>query len=180
MVDSTEDMPLVVRDARTEDIPVIRELTLEAYGEYASIMTPRAWEGLYSAIRRGASADEAVDRIIAELPSGIVGSVMLYPEGSDVYSGALGPLPWPEVRLLAVAPAARGRGIGAALMRECVRRAKAAGALRLGLHTSRSMIAAAELYRKMGFKRLSQYDFHPMGGEIVEAHVLDLNEEIAG
>jgi len=36
--------------------------------------------------------------------------------------------PYPEVRLLAVAPAARGKGIGEALMRECIRRARRSGA----------------------------------------------------
>ncbi len=166
-----------IRDARPEDGTSIRELTLNAYGEFAAIMAPEAWEGLYSAVRRGLSANASVERIVAEMDATIVGSVMLYPRGVDAYSGATPPLEWPEVRLLAVSPAARGLGIGAALMGECVRRAISTGATRLGLHTSESMAAALELYRKMGFKRLPEKDFHPPSGEVVEAHVLELTAE---
>ncbi len=165
---------LRIRDAHAADMPAIRDLTLEAYGEYAAIMAPAAWAGLYSAVRRGLSPDVVAERIVAERDGMIVGSVMLYPEGSDAYGGATPPLEWPEVRLLAVSPAARGQGIGAALMEECIRRARSAGASRIGLHTSKSMTAAMELYRKMGFKRFPQKDFHPLSGETVEAHVLEL------
>jgi GNAT superfamily N-acetyltransferase len=56
-------------------------------------------------------------------------------------------LPWPQVRLLAVAPPGRGRGVGAALMQECVRRARAAGAPVLALPTTELMRAALRLYR---------------------------------
>jgi ribosomal protein S18 acetylase RimI-like enzyme len=78
------------------------------------------------------------------------------------------------VRLLAVAPEARGTGVGRALMGECVRRARAMGATELGLHTSVSMRAAMQLYERMGFVRAPEFDFQPPGAELVEAYRLRL------
>ena len=83
---------------------------------------------------------------------------------------------WPEVRLVAVAPSARGRGVARALVDECVRRARASGASVLGLHTSRSMRAAMRLYERMGFVRDPEHDFHPPGAELVEGYLLRLDD----
>ena len=76
----------------------------------------------------------------------------------------------PELRLLAVSQDARGKGVGSALVKECVRRARLMGATELGLHTSRSMRAAMRLYLSMGFERAPERDFLPPGGEVVEGY----------
>ena len=73
--------------------------------------------------------------------------------------------PWPEVRLVAVDPNLRGRGVARALVDECVRRARTSGATALGLHSSRSMRAAIRLYERMGFVRDPDHDFQPPGAE---------------
>ena len=68
--------------------------------------------------------------IVAEQNGTIVGSVVLYP-GETTFSlpdGSIYTLEAPELRLLAVLPSARGRGVGRALMEECLRRARVAGA----------------------------------------------------
>ena len=92
----------------------------------------------------------------------------------DAYAGAIDQAPWPEVRLLAVAPTWRGSGAAQALMDACVRRAREMGATALGLHTSRSLAAAVRLYRRMGFVRAPERDFQPEGAEVVEGYRLDL------
>jgi ribosomal protein S18 acetylase RimI-like enzyme len=61
-------------------------------------------------------------------------------------------------------------------MDECVRRARAAGATELGLHTSRSMRVAMRMYERMGFVRAPEYDFQPPGAELVEAYRLTLDD----
>ena len=99
---------------------------------------------------------------------------MLYPPRADAYGGAAGPASWPELRLLAVAPEARGQGIGEALVNECVRRARRMGATELGLHTSRSMEVAMRMYRRLGFVRAPEHDFQPEGAELVEGYRLPL------
>lgn len=166
---------LELRDARPAEIDILHRITTDAYREFERVMEPTAWSGLERAIRNAFSRPApAARRIVAVEGERVVGGVWLFPAGADAYSGAVPPLPWPEVRLLAVDAAARGRGIAKALMEECMRRAAADGASRLGIHTSESMVAARTMYSRMGFNHCPQYDFHPPGGELVEAHVIEL------
>lgn len=166
--------PLKVRDAEPEELDSISRLTLLAYAEYAGVMEPAAWAGLRESVITALASDGEVERIVADLDGRIVGSVMLSPPRTETYGGMLPALPWPEIRILAVDPAVRGRGVGTALMRECLRRAARLGVSRVGIHTSKSMAAAREIYRRMSFVRAPEYDFQPLGGELVEAFTLDL------
>jgi GNAT superfamily N-acetyltransferase len=167
---------LVIRSAGPEDRDAIRELTRTAYADYERIMTPLAWAGLKEAVVAAVEVWEGVDWIVAEFDGRIVGSVVVFPPSADAYRGAVGAAPWPELRLLSVSPAARGRGIGRALVEECARRAAATGASTLGLHTSRSMADAIRLYEAMGFVRAPEYDFRPDGAELVTAYRLPLDQ----
>ena len=166
----------VVRDARPEERGAVRALTLRAYAEYATVMAPAAWAGLDAAVRAALDGDAGEQRIVAEHDGTLVGSVMLYPPETDAYAGAANAAPWPELRLLAVSPDARGMGVGQALVDECVRRVRAGGATELGLHTSQSMRAALRMYERMGFVRAPEYDFHPDGGEHVWGFRLGLTD----
>jgi ribosomal protein S18 acetylase RimI-like enzyme len=171
---SAADGTVRVRDARPDERAIVRDLTLRAYAEFAAVMEPDAWAGLDAAVRATLERDTPADRMVAEHDGRIVGSVMLYPAEVDAYAGAAALAPWPELRLLAVAPEARGLGVGQALVDECVRRARAAGAAELGLHTSKSMRTALRMYERMGFVRAPEYDFHPEGAEVVWAYRLPL------
>ena len=62
------------------------------------------------------------------------------------------------IRMLAVAPDARGRGVGAALVQECIARARSEGKRRIILHTTRWMHAAHGLYSGLGFERRLELD----------------------
>lgn len=66
-----------------------------------------------------------------------------------------------EVRMLAVSPAARGRGAGSALMTACAERAREVGAHGLVLCTQPSMTAAHTIYHRMGFVREPARDWRP-------------------
>jgi ribosomal protein S18 acetylase RimI-like enzyme len=63
-----------------------------------------------------------------------------------------------EFRVLAVAPEARGRGAGEALVKACIARAQAAGASGLVLWTQPTMKAAHRLYERIGFVRVADRD----------------------
>ena len=167
---------LHIRDARADERAAIRDLTLAAYAEYATIMAPTAWAALWQAVLAGLDAEGAVDRIVAELDGALLGSVMLYPPATNAYDAAGAGESWPELRLLAVAAAARGQGVGKALVQECIRRARRAGASALGLHTSESLQAAIRMYERMGFVRAPEGDFHPSGAELVMAYRLMLGD----
>lgn len=63
-----------------------------------------------------------------------------------------------EFRVLAVAPEARGQGIGEALVMACVQRARAAGAPAVVLWSQPTMPAAHRLYERLGFARVPDRD----------------------
>jgi len=100
-----------------------------------------------------------VERIVAERNGTIIGSVLLYPPLAKAYAEAIASAGWPEVRLLAVAPVARGQRVGTALMDECEQRARRVGATMLGLHTMDMMQAAVHMYEHRGFERAPELDF---------------------
>jgi len=66
-----------------------------------------------------------------------------------------------EVKHLFLAPAARGRGLGSALLAELERRARELGAATLVLDTNRSLLAAGGLYRSAGFAPVPPYNDNP-------------------
>ncbi len=163
-----------IRDARADERAVIQELTLAAYAEFATIMAPTAWAALRQALQAGLEAEGTVERIVADQDGALIGSVLLYSPTANAYGDAVAGAGWPELRLLAVAPAARGQGVGMALVEECMRRAQHAGANALGLHTSESLRPAIRMYERMGFVRAPEGDFRPSGAELVMAYRLML------
>jgi GNAT superfamily N-acetyltransferase len=167
---------VTIRDARPADQEAIREVTLAAYVEYAALM-PHLWDGYRANILATLARPAPAAQLVAERDGAIVGTVLLYPNaatrpGADV-AGAR--RPEPEVRLLAVAPAARGRGVGAALMGECLRRARAWGAPALTLHTTGMMQAAIRVYERLGFVRAPALDVEVAPGLTVSGYRLDFD-----
>lgn len=68
------------------------------------------------------------------------------------------------MRHLVTAPAARGRGVGQALVQTCLDVARADGCRLLRLSTHRDMAAAHRLYGRFGFARTPSYDWEPFPG----------------
>lgn len=168
-------MPLLLRDARPADADAIRDVTLAAYGEYAARMPPGLWTAYRENIQATLAAPQPAEQIVAEDGGAVVGTVLLYPPRRFAPSpDTTIDTPWPEVRRLAVPPAARGRGIGAALMHECVRRARRAGVPVLSLHTTDLMETAMRMYERMGFVREPALDFSPAPAVTIKGYRLDL------
>jgi GNAT superfamily N-acetyltransferase len=168
---------IAIRVAREDDRATIEAVTLAAYEQYAATLGATLW-GMYrqNIVATLANVKPAT-LIVAEKEGTLVGSVLLYPAGSvmgEPGGGKAMTLTWPEVRLLAVAPAARGNGTGRRLMEECIRRARAAGATALTLHTTDMMSVAMRLYERMGFARGTELDFSPAPGITVKGYKLPL------
>lgn len=163
---------LLIRDARSDEREKVETLTRLAYDEFAAVMAPDAWHALHAAMERVLRDPGSAQCIVADDEERIVGSVFLYPAGAAAYDDDA--LRSPELRLLAIAPNARRRGIGRALVEECVRRSQASGAAELGLHTSKSLGAAIALYESMGFRRVPERDFQPKGAELVQGYRLQI------
>ena len=154
---------LQIREARPDDREAIQDVTLTAYQQYAEILPPPHWESYRHNILKRLADVSPAEQIVAELEGVVVGTALLYPAGA-VFStpdGASVTLERPEMRLLAVAPAARGRGVGVALVQECIRRARRSGVAELTLHTSDMMQVAMRMYEGMGFVRAPELDFFP-------------------
>lgn len=84
----------------------------------------------------------------------IVGTVWIAPAGRP-----LSPVAEPgetDFRQLAVAPAARGRGIGEALTRHVLAVAAERGSHRVIMNSGPQMLGAHALYAKIGFRRLTE------------------------
>lgn len=154
---TTAAVALRIRDARPEEYAEVLAVTRVAYQQYAPALPADRWEWYLQDMAETITqppAAGAPDRIVAEAVGRILGSVLLFPAGSTEGDE-------PHVRLLAVPPAERGRGVGRALMDECLRRARAAGAATLTLHTTEMMGVAKAMYERMGFVRAMELDFYP-------------------
>ena len=72
-----------------------------------------------------------------------------------------------QLRLLYVDPAARGLGIGAKLVEECLRFARAAGYTEMTLWTNSVLAEARRIYQRTGFTLIGEETHHSFGAELV-------------
>lgn len=169
-------MDLVVREARVTELDRIGELTADVYAGEGSVMPP------YLAVLRDAETrwkSPATTLIVAhddgaEEPEDILGTVVYAAPGSPWQD--LGTGDEAEFRMLATTPSARGRGVGEALVRACIERAKHAGAPRIVLSTGPEMLAAHRLYERLNFVRVPERDWRPRPEmeHLLRAYVLEL------
>lgn len=96
---------------------------------------------------------------IAELDGRRVGCVLCVADHDD--PGAA------KLRILLVDPAARGLGLGARLVDNCVDFARRAGYGRLNLWTNNVLDAARRLYRSRGFVLAAEDPHHSFGHDLV-------------
>lgn len=81
-----------------------------------------------------------------------------------------------EVHLLAVMPAARGRGVGAALVTTLLERAAEMGMATAWLWTQPGMHSAQRVYGQLGFQRVPERDFTSNGRTfLVYARAIDVS-----
>jgi DNA-binding MarR family transcriptional regulator/GNAT superfamily N-acetyltransferase len=71
-----------------------------------------------------------------------------------------------KLRLLLVEPSARGHGVGARLVRECVAFARAAGYRALELWTVDVLVSARRIYQHEGFQLVEQTSEHLFGHDL--------------
>lgn len=94
---------------------------------------------------------------MAELDGEIVGSVFVV-KASDTVA---------KLRMLIVHPKARGLGIGARLVDECIRFARRTGYQTLTLWTNSVLTAARHIYEKAGFELVAAEPHHSFGHDLV-------------
>ncbi|QCR33798.1 GNAT family N-acetyltransferase [Lysinibacillus sp. SGAir0095] len=159
---------MIIRDAVKGEFQHIKELRLQSYIEHAKKIPRTHWEALKQSILSDEETQEGIERIVAEIDGEIVGTVALFSPEIEAYKGLLeGQLNHPELRMLAVSPNARGKGVAKTLVSECIDRSKEKGYKSMGLHTADFMESAVRLYTSLGFIRVPENDFIPLDDGIV-------------
>ncbi|HEX8865291.1 MAG TPA: GNAT family N-acetyltransferase [Lentzea sp.] len=157
---------LIIRPATEADLPAVGAVTVEAYrvngyvGDHDDYATTLA---------DAASRFRDAELLVAVDDSGtVLGSVTVVHPGTP-YAEISRPGEL-EFRMLSVAASARGRGVGEALVRVVIDRARAAGVGRIVLSSSEKMAAAHRLYERLGFTRLPERDWTPLPGINLKAY----------
>lgn len=161
--------PLLVRDALPSEHAAVGALTVAAYRDGGLVRADSPYLAeLGEASRRAAEAE----LVVAVAEGRVLGSVTFAVAGS----------PWAELaregeaefRMLAVAEGTRGRGVGEALVRECLGRAARRGCRAMVLSTQPQMHAAHRLYRRLGFTPAPERDWSPVPDLLLLAYTRPL------
>jgi ribosomal protein S18 acetylase RimI-like enzyme len=149
---------MLIRLAGPADVEKVGELTVVAYEEF----TEGPEDGYIDRLRDAAARAREAELWLAEDAGTILGTVTVCPEDS----------PWREIgragegefRMLAVAPEARGRGVGDELVGHTLALLAERGCSGVVLSSLQEMAAAHRLYTRHGFSRLPERDWAPMPG----------------
>ncbi len=95
---------------------------------------------------------------VAQRGGEIIGSVFLV-KGATANTG--------QLRLLYVEPAARGRGVGAALVERCIEGARVFGYKRLELWTNHVLTSARRVYQAAGFELIAEEPHRSFGHDLI-------------
>ncbi|MEO2133763.1 GNAT family N-acetyltransferase [Microbacterium sp.] len=143
-------MPVTIRLVRTEEYVRAGDVTADAYlASYGDLS-----EGYLASLRDVARRVTEGDVWVAlDESDEIVGTVWVS-QPHRALNPDIGRPGETDFRQLAVAPAARGRGIGAALTRHVIELARERGSHRVVMNSGPEMTGAHALYAKLGFQRL--------------------------
>jgi ribosomal protein S18 acetylase RimI-like enzyme len=159
-----------IRPARPEEYPAVGELTVNAYVGDELLSAGAAYvDQLADAAGRAADSEllVAVDEVDT-----VLGSVTFVQAGSR-YCELARPGE-AEIRMLVVDAKSRGQGLGEALVRACLERAKASGVNRIRLCTQPNMVRALPIYLRLGFVRTPELDWSPLRDVKLLAYALEL------
>ena len=158
-----------IRLATADEYEEIGELTVRGY-RYDGFLS--ASEDYASSLRDAASRAVSAELwVAAERATGrLLGSVTFCPLGSPYRELATDDEG--EFRMLAVDPAARGRGVGRALVELCLRRSRELGYAGVRMSSMDRMTSAHRVYERLGFVRAPEDDWSPTPGVLLLAYVL--------
>ena len=156
-----------LRRATEDQLEAAGRVTVEAYvgGGYLQPADPYAAKLADARWRH-----ERGELWVALLDDAVVGTVTFAPVGSvlrEISRGDEG-----EFRMLGVAPAARGRGVGQALVELCLRRSRVLGYAGVRMSTMAEMTAAHRVYERLGFARSPGDDWSPVPGVVLLGYAL--------
>ncbi|MFD8235315.1 GNAT family N-acetyltransferase [Streptomyces sp. NPDC059696] len=153
-------MDLLIRRAHPTEYDELGTITAQAYLQ-DGLLDFGEGDAYLGVLRDVAGRAGAADVLAALKDGRVLGGVTFVPSG-----GPMADIAGPgeaEIRMLAVAHAARGQGVGEALVRSCVERARATpGCRSVVLSTQPTMHAAHRIYGRLGFTRTPDRDWNPL------------------
>ncbi|QLQ37649.1 GNAT family N-acetyltransferase [Micromonospora robiginosa] len=162
----------LVRRAEPADFPAVARLTVAAYEADGQLKAENGYAAVLADVAGRAGTGEVLVAV-DEAGGDVLGSVTFVLSGTP-YAELAGPGE-AEFRMLAVDPAAQGRGAGAALARACVARAAELGCAAVVICVRAGMSASARrLYGRLGFVRAPEKDWAPAPGVDLLGLRLDL------
>ncbi|TLS42279.1 GNAT family N-acetyltransferase [Streptomyces montanus] len=153
-------MDIVIRAADPEEYDTLGEITAQAYLQDGLLDFGES-DRYLGELRNVAKRAAAADVLVATEHDRVLGGVTFVPAGGPMADIAR--TGEAEIRMLAVTKEARGRGVGEALVRACVERARATdGCVGMVLSTQRAMHSAHRIYERLGFRRTPERDWNPI------------------
>jgi ribosomal protein S18 acetylase RimI-like enzyme len=162
---------IVVRPVAPGEHAIAGEIVASAYLAFPEVATDAA----YLAELRDVAGRAAVVPVLVAIDerSGTVVGTVTYVPGPGPLAESEGP-DEAGIRMLAVAPEARGRGAGRRLVEACLERARRDGRRRVVLYTLPEMTTAHTLYRDLGFEREPAQDWEYEPGKRLLSFALEL------
>ncbi|MEV6173174.1 GNAT family N-acetyltransferase [Streptomyces sp. NPDC051954] len=152
-------MDILIRRARPAEYETLGDITAQAYLQ-DGLLTFGENDWYLGELKDVAKRAAAADVLVAIQGDRLLGGVTFVPSPGPMAD--LARAGEAEIRMLAVAQAARGRGAGEALVRACVDRARSAERTGMVLSTQDLMHAAHRIYERLGFTRAPERDWHPI------------------
>jgi ribosomal protein S18 acetylase RimI-like enzyme len=153
-------MDITIRQVEPAEYDTLGQITARAYLQ-DGLLDFGEDDWYLGELKDVAKRAAAAEVLVATQGDRLLGGVTLVPSG-----GPMADIARPgeaEIRMLAVAHEARGRGAGEALVRACVDRARATdGCAGMVLSTQRTMHAAHRIYERLGFVRVPERDWNPI------------------
>ena len=160
-------MPLTVRTVRPDEHQAVADLTARVYrGEGYST------QDYEPALRDVASRARSATVLVAVDRDAVVGAVTVATRGGE-WAEQAGPGE-AVIRMLVVAPDARGSGAGEGLVRASLDAAREDGCTLVRLSSQDEMRAAHRLYERVGFVRTPSHDWSPTPGLQLRTYALPL------
>jgi ribosomal protein S18 acetylase RimI-like enzyme len=144
-----------IREATRDDLPLLGKL-FDEYRQFYQLPTDIEKAGSY--LRARLAAGESVVLVAEDEAGRLMGFAQLYPTWCSLLAG-----PVYVLYDLYVAPSARQRGVGRALLEAATERGRRDGKLRMTLSTARTNLTAQSLYEALGWVRDDEFYVYNFG-----------------
>lgn len=156
----------------SKDFEETKQVLIESYSQYERLLgSAEAYNEYIESIRKSLDNESIEQVFIAKDEDKIIGTLQLFKDATKAYQLKDFDAQEPFIRLLAVSPLARHKGVARSLIDETIAYLKSNGRTSVYLHTSKIMADAVRLYERYGFERYTPFDFKKNGQLVTCYHL---------